>query len=54
MVKWFENEDGGFECVEPLLGPGEKRIIPVFQDESSFHTGEYKSNVWCIDSFCLR
>jgi hypothetical protein len=46
MVRWTENEDGTFECVEPELSPGEKRIIPLFQDESSFHAGEYKSNIW--------
>ncbi|EIN05877.1 hypothetical protein PUNSTDRAFT_115780 [Punctularia strigosozonata HHB-11173 SS5] len=32
--------------VEPNLGPGEKRIIAVFQDESCIHAGEYKSSVW--------
>lgn len=46
MVKWTENDTGGFDRVEPHLSPGEKRIIAVFQDESSFHAGEYKSNVW--------
>lgn len=46
MVKWSENEDGQFERLEPQLLPGEKQIIPIFQDESSFHAGEYKSNVW--------
>lgn len=46
MVKWAENEDGTFERVEPDLPPGEKRVIALFQDESSFHAGEYKSNVW--------
>lgn len=46
MVRWIENEDGTFKRVEPQLLPGEKRIIPLFQDESSFHTCKYKSNVW--------
>ena len=46
MVRWAENEDGTFKCVEPELQPGEKRIIALFQDKSSFHAGEYKSNVW--------
>jgi hypothetical protein len=46
MVKWVEKENGQFEHIEPQLHPGEKRIIPIFQDESSFHAGEYKSNVW--------
>ena len=52
MVRWTENKDGTFKCVEPQLLPGEKRIIPLFQDESSFHAGEYKSNIWCV-SFVL-
>ena len=46
MVRWVENEDGMFRCVEPELLPGEKRVIALFQDESLFHAGEYKSNVW--------
>ena len=46
MVRWVENEDGTFRRVEPELLPGEKRVIALFQDESSFHAGEYKSNVW--------
>ena len=46
MVKWVKHENGMFEHVEPELGPGEKQIIALFQDESSFHAGEYKSNVW--------
>ena len=48
MVKWVEKENGEFEHIEPLLNLGEKRIIPIFQDESLFHTGEYKSNVWWV------
>ena len=53
MVKWIEREDRTFKRVEPELGPGEKRIIPLFQDESSFHASEYKSNIWLVHSFCL-
>ena len=46
MVRWIENEDRMFEHNEPQLCSREKRIIPLFQDESSFHATEYKSNVW--------
>jgi hypothetical protein len=46
MVRWTKNEDGTFECIEPQLHPGEKRIIPLFQDKSLFHAGEYKLNIW--------
>jgi hypothetical protein len=35
------------QCIEPNLEAGEKRIIAVFQDESSFHANEYKQNIWC-------
>ena len=34
-------------CIDPDLGPGEKRVIAVFQDESSFHANKYKRNIWC-------
>ena len=30
--------------VDPDLGPGEKRVITVFQDESCFYVNEYKQN----------
>ena len=53
MVKWVENGRGDFEHIEPNLCPREKRIIPIFQDESSFHAGEYKSNVWLVHSLYL-
>jgi len=46
MVRW-EFKDSELERVEPQLGPGEKRVIAVFQDESSFHANEYKQNIWC-------
>ena len=45
MVEWIAN---GSELVhiDPKLGPGEKRVIVVFQDESSFHVNEYKAAAW--------
>jgi hypothetical protein len=46
MVHWVLKESK-LERVEPDLGPGEKRIIAVFQDESSFHANEYKQTAWC-------
>jgi hypothetical protein len=50
MVKWVERKNGTFEHVEPELGPGEKQVVALFQDESSFHASEYKSNVWLVHS----
>ena len=47
MVKWtlvgveLKRED-------PVLEPGEKRIVPIFQDESLFHANKYKQNIWCV------
>jgi len=46
MAKW-RPEDPGLVRVEPDLGPDERRIIAVFQDESCFHANEYKQTVWC-------
>lgn len=34
--------------VEPVLAPGEKRVIALMQDESSMHAGKYKSTIWCV------
>jgi len=46
MVYW-EPKDTELECVEPKLKPDKKQVIVVFQDESLFHTNEYKQNIWC-------
>jgi hypothetical protein len=45
MVQWIAR---GSELVrvDPDLGPNEKRVIAVFQDESSFHVNEYKQDAW--------
>ena len=50
MVRWEPEGDDYAELVrkDPVLGPGEKRIIALFQDESSFHVNEYKKNIWCV------
>jgi len=41
MVHWVANESR-LAHVDLELGPDEKRIIVVFQDESCFHANEYK------------
>jgi hypothetical protein len=46
MVRWEFNNPGLLR-VEPQLRHGERRIIAVFQDESSFHANKYKQNIWC-------
>jgi len=47
MVQWKPSESGSeLMRIDPDLGPGEKRVIAVFQDESSFHANEYKRIIW--------
>src|ERR1700730_16817528 len=41
MARW-EPKESGLMRIDPMLGLGEKRIIAVFQDESSFHVNKYK------------
>ena len=33
--------------IKPILQLGEKKVIPLFQDESTFHANEFKSSAWC-------
>ena len=55
MVTWEPSESkSDLVRVDPDLGPGEKRVIAVFQDESSFHANEYKRNIWCAPWFQLQ
>jgi hypothetical protein len=45
MVQW--NQKGSeFKRVDLDLGPGERRVIALFQDESSFHVNEFKKSTW--------
>ena len=46
MVIW-EMKESELVQIDPVLGPGKKRIIVFFQDESSFHANEYKRMIWC-------
>jgi len=41
-----ESNTGKLIAVEPMLSAGEKKVIALFQDESSFHANEYKSSAW--------
>jgi hypothetical protein len=50
MVHWVMN-GSKLVRVDPKLGPDEKRVIVVFQDESCFHVNEYKHDVWCAPRF---
>jgi hypothetical protein len=47
MVQWRpEGEGAELVCIEPDLGPEEKWVIAVFQDESSFHVNDHKQTSW--------
>jgi len=47
MAKWTPQPEGpGLMHNDPVLNPGVKRVITVFQDESLFHMNEYKQNIW--------
>jgi hypothetical protein len=50
MAKWEEKESRLMRS-ELELNLGEKQIIAMFQDESYFHTNEYRSTIWCIPLF---
>jgi hypothetical protein len=47
MVQW-KAKGVGLMCIEPDLRPEEKRVIAVFQDESSFHVNDNKQTLWCV------
>ena len=49
MVQWVTNGSNLSKLVhvDPKLGPDDKRVIVVFQDESFFHINEYKQTLWC-------
>jgi hypothetical protein len=47
MVQWI-SDGSDLVRVDPDLMPGEKRVIAVFQDESSFHVNEFKRTTWCV------
>jgi hypothetical protein len=49
MVQW-KPEGAGLVRIESDLGPDEKRVIAVFQDESCFHVNNNKQMTWCVPS----
>jgi len=44
MVKW-KVEGSELMHIDLKLRPGEKRVVAIFQDESSFHINEYKKSI---------
>ena len=49
MAYWEPKEsEPGLMHIDPDLQPGERWVIAVFQDESSFHANEYKRTIWYI------
>ena len=47
MVQWIP-EGSELMHIDLNLEIGEKRVIAVFQDESSFHVNEFKKTTWCV------
>ena len=47
MVQWV-SEGSELVHIDPDLALGEKRVIAVFQDESSFHVNEFERTIWCV------
>jgi hypothetical protein len=45
MVQWIQR-GSKFKCIDLDLGPGERRVITLFQDKSSFHVNEFKKSTW--------
>jgi len=46
-IQWILRESE-LMCVNLDLGPGEKRVIAMFQDKSSFHVNELKKTTWYV------
>jgi hypothetical protein len=42
-------EGTDLQPIEPELQAGQKKIIPLFHDESCFHANEHKSTAWSVD-----
>ena len=39
-------DDLSLDCIPPMLQPGERKHILIMQDESIFHTNEYRQHMW--------
>jgi hypothetical protein len=42
-------DDKTLECIPPVLQRGEKEHVLVVQNETVFHTNEYRQHVWLVD-----
>jgi len=42
-------EDETLDCILPTIPPGEKEHVLVSQDESIFHTNEYRQRLWLVE-----
>ena len=47
MTRW-DSRGSKLMHIDPDLGPGKKRVIVVFQDESCFHVNEFKRTTWYV------
>lgn len=44
----YRLEGGGLVPVKPILKPGEREVIALFQDECCFHANDYKTSAWYV------
>ncbi|KAJ8588274.1 hypothetical protein M405DRAFT_740588, partial [Rhizopogon salebrosus TDB-379] len=47
-VRMTQYEGPELKKVEPILKPGEKRIIAQFHDECCFHANDQSNTAWCV------
>jgi hypothetical protein len=53
--RWMVHYKGPeLKRVEPTLVGGEKEIVPLFHDESCFHTNDALSSAWWLIPFISR
>jgi len=46
MTRFEEEEKGEWKEVEPILPPGEKKVVQITHDESCFHAHDGKKMMW--------
>ncbi|KAJ7594803.1 hypothetical protein C8J56DRAFT_885293 [Mycena floridula] len=44
----YQLVNGVLEGTKPTLGPGEREVIAMFQDECCFHANDYKTSAWFV------
>ena len=49
-------DDLSLDCIPPMLQPGEREHVLIMQDETIFHTNEYRRRMWpgCVAVFTFN